>query len=425
MTSLTRTIETDVCVVGAGIIGLAHALEARRRGLSVVVLERGAGATGASVRESGHLFFSGLGAGASLDAAAYARERWLELARWAGITVDEGGTLIVARHQDELAVMQGAAAEPQRHARMRSAKKIGRLAPIPVDGVLGGFHAKQDLRIDARVAPAALARLLARDPSARIEWGAHVHEVEPGVVHAGSLRVRAAAIVVCAGAHGRTLPATLWPRERGLTLRETQMLRLAQPTGRRYRQTLMTGMSLLAHPGFWRQEGLEGLRQRFELEHPELVERGVNLAVTQLHNGGVVIGSTSTYTDSPKLYGRERLDNLILAQARSLLGVEPDVRQRWRSISVGLETNLDDLLISRPMPTVRVVQALRSTAAAVCHARARDVLDEISMEPPPINKYIRVQDLRGTVAGTAAVRDHATAFASRARSGDRPDTTSG
>ena len=31
------------------------------------------------------------------------------------------------------------------------------------------------------------------------------------------------------------------------------MLRLAQPTGRRYRQTLMTGMSLLEHPGFWRQ----------------------------------------------------------------------------------------------------------------------------------------------------------------------------
>jgi glycine/D-amino acid oxidase-like deaminating enzyme len=321
--------------------------------------------------------------------------------------------------------MEGAASEPQRHARMRSAKKTGKLAPIPTDGVLGAFHAKQDLRLDARAAPAALARLLTRDQSARVEWGAHVHDVEPGVVHAGSLRVRAAAIVVCAGAHGRTLPAHLWPRQPGVTLRETQMLRLAQPTGRRYPQTLMTGMTLLEHPGFWGQAAVERLRQRIELESPELVERGVDLAVTQLHNGGVVIGSTSTYTDTPKLYGRERLDTLILSQARSLLGIDPDVRQRWRSVAVGVESGADDLLVSRPMPTVRVVQALRSTAAAVCHARAEAVLEQIFIEPPIGNRYIRVQDMRNAAVPTGAVRDHASAFALRTRADQRDPATRG
>jgi glycerol-3-phosphate dehydrogenase len=34
------TIDTDVCVVGAGILGLAHAHEARARGLRVALLER-------------------------------------------------------------------------------------------------------------------------------------------------------------------------------------------------------------------------------------------------------------------------------------------------------------------------------------------------------------------------------------------------
>jgi FAD dependent oxidoreductase TIGR03364 len=417
LTSLTRTIETDVCVVGAGIIGLAHALEARRRGLSVVLLERDARSTGASVRDTGHLFFSALAPGAALDAAAHGRERWLELARLAGITVDTGGTLIVARHIDELAVMETAAAEPARHARMRSAKKIGKLAPIPTDGVLGGFHAKSDLRIDARSAPAALARLLAKDPSARVEWGAHVHDVEPGVVHAGALRVRAAAIVVCAGAHGRTLPASLWPRESRLTLRETQMLRLAPPTGRRYRQTLMTGMSLLENPGFWQQpDAIEALRKRLELEAPELVEREVSVAVTQLHNGGLILGSTATYTNAPKLYSRERLDNLMLAQLQHLLDVQPEVRQRWRSTSIGLEGSPEDVLVSRPMPTVRVVHALRSTAAALCHARAELLLDQLLVETPPASRYIRVQDLRATTQPGSGVRDHASAFGARERS---------
>jgi FAD dependent oxidoreductase TIGR03364 len=415
LTSLTRTIETDVCVVGAGVIGLAHALEARRRGLSVVLLERDPRATGASVRDSGHLFFSGLTTGDALDAAALGRERWLELAQLAGITVDAGGTLIVAHHHDELALMEAAAAEPARNARMRSAKKIGKLAPIPVDGVLGGFHAKHDLRIDARAAPAALARLLAKDPSARVEWGAHVHDIEPGIVHAGALRVCAAAIVVCAGAHGRTLPASIWPPERGLKLRETQMLRLAPPTGRRYRQTLMTGMSLLEQPGLWKQDGIERLRKRLELENPELIERGVSVAVTQLHNGGLIVGSTATYADVAKLYSRERLDDLMLTQAEALLGVGLNVRQRWRSTSVGLESSRADVLVSRPMAAVRVVQALRPTAAALCHVRAGLLLDQMLAEPPPTNRYIRVHDLRPVTTTGRGVHDHASAFGSRPR----------
>jgi FAD dependent oxidoreductase TIGR03364 len=408
--SLIRTIETDVCVVGAGIIGLAHALEARRRGLSVVVLERGARATGASVRDSGHLFFSGLGAGDALGEAPLGRELWLELARRAGIPVDTGGTLIVARHQDELAVLEAAAADPARQARMRSTKKIAKLAPIPVDTVLGGFHAKQDLRIDSRAAPAALARLLIKDADAHVEWGAHVHEIEPGVVYAGALRVRAQAIVVCAGAHGRTLPAGLWPRASGLRLRETQMLRVAAPTGQRFRQTLMTGLSLLEHPAFWACDGIEHLRKRLELESPELVERGVSLAVTQLRNGGVTLGSTSAYTDAPKLYARERLDSLLLAEAQALLGGELDVRQRWRSTSAGLEASAHDYLVSLPMPTVRVVHALRSTAVALCHSRAQTVLDQLLGGPPSASEYIRVQDMRSAAAIAGASRDNPSAF---------------
>ena len=43
-------LESDVCVVGAGIVGLAHALEARARGLTVTVVERHERAVGASVR---------------------------------------------------------------------------------------------------------------------------------------------------------------------------------------------------------------------------------------------------------------------------------------------------------------------------------------------------------------------------------------
>lgn len=413
MHRLTRTIETDVCVVGAGLIGLAHALEARRRGLSVVLLERGARATGASVRHSGHLFFSALAPGAPLAAGEPARARWLDLSRRAGTVAEEGGTLIIARNRDELAVLEAAAAEPGRQAKMRSAKKLGRLAPIPLDGVLGAFHAKQDLRIAARSAPAALTRLLLGDPQARVEWGAQVHDVEPGIVHAGALRVRADAVVVCPGGDFRTLPAGLRPREAGLTLRRSQMLRLARPGSRRYAQTLVSGAALLEHPAFSAQKGARKLRERLELESPELVEHGVSLVATQLAGGDLIVGGTSTYTDLPAPFSREPLDELVLGQLRALMGVSPSVKQRWSSIHASAPSNPDDLLTSRPMAGVRVVQALRSTAAAVCHWHAATVLDELLEGPARTDMYITVRDMRGSTSGTAALRDHARAFSAR------------
>jgi glycine/D-amino acid oxidase-like deaminating enzyme len=50
MTAAGSTERFDLAVVGAGIVGLATALAAARRGLRVIVIDRDAQANGASVR---------------------------------------------------------------------------------------------------------------------------------------------------------------------------------------------------------------------------------------------------------------------------------------------------------------------------------------------------------------------------------------
>lgn len=370
------TIDADVCIVGAGIVGLAHAHEARARGLRVALLEAGERAAGASVRNFGHVFLSAMADGDALECARRARGRWLELGRRAGLEVLEAGSMIVARHEDELEVMAAAAGDERRGARLITATEAGRMAPIPTDGLLGALHGTLDIRVDPRGAVARLAALLEDDPEAEVVWSATVHEVTPGLVESVRARVRAALIVVCPGPAYDALAPELVPAREGLTRCKLQMIRVAAPGGRTYRPALLTGLSLVRYPGFVAQLGAERVRTRLARERPELLAAGVHLIVTQLPDGDLILGDTHEYGDTVSPFGDESLDELVLAEARRLLGVERlEVRERWHGVypvAPGAP-----FMVTRPLEGVRVVEVVAGVGMTTALGLAPRVLDEL------------------------------------------------
>src|SRR5258708_14817844 len=70
----------DLIVVGAGIVGPAHALAASRRGLKVAVVERDTRAMSASVRNFGFVTVTGQADGDTRRRALRSREVWVEVA---------------------------------------------------------------------------------------------------------------------------------------------------------------------------------------------------------------------------------------------------------------------------------------------------------------------------------------------------------
>jgi D-hydroxyproline dehydrogenase subunit beta len=316
--------------------------------------------------------------GAPLQCALVARERWLELGRRAGLEIETAGTVIVARAADELELMAQVAADDRRGARMVTAEEIGRLAPIPVDELVGGLHAALDLRVDPRRAVGALAALLESDPEARIIWNAPVHDVETGTVRSGVGDVHAPLVIICPGPDHDWLAPDLAPSRPGLTRCKLQMLRVSAPDGRRYRPALLTALSLLRYPGFADQPGFEPVGERLAAERPDLLAAGVHLIVAQLPDGDLVLGDTHEYGASVSPFGEERLDELVLAEGRRLLGVSRlEVRQRWHGVYPSAPG--DPFLVVQPRPGVALVQVVSGVGMTTALGLAPRTLDALTL----------------------------------------------
>ncbi len=90
----------DLLIVGAGIVGMAHAYEARQRGLSVLVVEQNDRCVGASIRNFGFITVSGQRAGDTWRRAAYSAQVWKNLTQLASIKVLHQGTWILCERPE-------------------------------------------------------------------------------------------------------------------------------------------------------------------------------------------------------------------------------------------------------------------------------------------------------------------------------------
>jgi glycine/D-amino acid oxidase-like deaminating enzyme len=147
-------------VVGGGVLGTMHAVEARRRGFDVVHLEREPDARGASVRNFGLVWVSGRAGGAELDLARRARQRWARIAADVpGVGFRPHGSLTLAADDTELSLLKEASARPD--AGLRGYQLLDPAAARDVNPavrgpIAGALLCTQDAIVEPRAVPAAL-----------------------------------------------------------------------------------------------------------------------------------------------------------------------------------------------------------------------------------------------------------------------------
>ncbi|GGU39814.1 TIGR03364 family FAD-dependent oxidoreductase [Nocardioides albus] len=372
----------DLVVVGAGIVGLAHAVEGLARGLKVHVIERDERAVGASIRNFGHICPT-VQSGQTLAYALPARERWLALAAKAGFSLQETGTVAVARSEAEMAVLEEfAAARGSEQARVLDAGATRDLFPPAAADVRGGAHLPLDLRVDPREALPAIAAWL-ETQGVRFSWSTHVGAIDPvtdGVeVRTSRGTVRSARVVHAAGHDvDRLFPQVADKAE--VRRCRLQMLEVAPPGDVEIGPAVLTGLSMLRYGGFAETAAAADVRTELEQTSPELLDVVMNLMLTQRPGtggrpGSIVLGDTHHYDRTHLPFDDEHVAELVLREGARLLGAPLTVRRRWRGVYA--DSPRTDFLIDEPFPGLRVVSVTSGIGMTTALGLAPDVLDQL------------------------------------------------
>jgi len=365
----------DLAIVGAGIVGLAHALAASRLGLRVVMLDRDAQANGASVRNFGFVTVTGQEQGAVWRRARRSRDVWAEIAGPAGIAIEQRGLLMVAQRPEAEAVIEAFLRTEMAEdcAWLDRAAAAARLAPMAPGRLRGALASPIELRVESRRAVPALARWLEAGGRVAIRRGVAVHGVSTGRVETSAGTIRAGAIVVCPGDDLATLfPETL--ARAAVTRCKLQMMRLAAP-GFRLPAAIMSDLGLVRYLGYAALPEAAALRARLEAEQPDHLAHGIHLIVAQGADGSLIVGDSHHYAQTPDPFSSEAVDRLILDEFAAVFGVVPPVLERWTGTYASAAGHS---LVEAPMEGVRLVVVTGGTGASTGFALAEEVIGDLT-----------------------------------------------
>ncbi|MDE2357040.1 MAG: TIGR03364 family FAD-dependent oxidoreductase [Alphaproteobacteria bacterium] len=370
----------DLAVVGAGIIGLAHAYVAARAGLKVAVIERQARADGASIRNFGFITVTGQARGESWRLARRTRQVWDQLAGPAQIRIEQRGLHVTARSPEALAVLEAfLATEMGEGCELLTpgafAAASGGLGGADLAGALFSPH---DLRVESRTAIPALARHLQSALGVAFFWETAVHEVAPPRLATSRGSLEAAAVVVCPGDDF----TTLFP-ERIAAYRPSRcrlsMLKLADP-GFRLESALMSDLSLVRYRGYADLPPAKALEAKLRREQPRHFENGVHLIVVQGADGALVVGDSHHYDRLPAPFAPATAEADILDEyARALGRPAPPVLERWTGLYASAEDRT--FFVDAPDPAVRLVMVTSGTGASTGFGLAETVLSDLLSLP--------------------------------------------
>jgi FAD dependent oxidoreductase TIGR03364 len=302
-----------------------------------MVFERGVRARGASARNFGTLWPVGQPSGPRRALALESLAIWRDILKDSGLWNRPDGSLHLAYHADELAVLSefaGHAADDGFPCDLLPPDAVISRSPmVRADGLLGALWSRHEVQVNPRLIVDRLPRWLSERFGVEFHHGVVATAWSGGRVHAGVRHWPADRLWVATGDDLQTL----YPDALGLLgLRrcKLQMMRTA-PVDWTLGSSLVAGLTLAHYDSFRECESLPVLTTRLERDWPEQRRYGVHVIVAQHEAGHLLLGDTHEYDDEIEPFDKPHLDALVLDYLRTfLVPTDLHVIERWHGVYV-------------------------------------------------------------------------------------------
>jgi len=371
---------SDIAIIGAGIMGLAHAYHAARQGMTVTVFERDPFANGATVKNFGMLAVMAQAEGKQMDSARRNLVCWQEVAAQAKIKLDNSGCLILAKHQEEMAVLKQYTSlrrTGETSEKLLTLEELSNYAAtVQQENVIGGLWSANAWKIDQRSAPAQLAIWLTKKYRVEFHYDTKVSNINLPELETNKGIFRCSRAIICGGSDFTTLYPEVF-RNAAVNLCTLQMMRtVPQPNSWTLSPFVLGGLSLSRYSAFADCSGIDELKRFQHVHYRVELSHGIHTIASHEADGSVTMGDSHKYGEAALEERNDEIDQLILDETNSLISLpSKQIAERWTGVYAHSADS--QVLNLSPCPNVMIVSDTAGQGMTHAFATAEDSIKEI------------------------------------------------
>ncbi len=368
----------DIAIVGAGIVGLAMAYSAAKRGKSVVVFERHPRAASASVRNFGMLWPIGQPAGNLLDRAMRSRETWLDICPKANLWHRKSGSLHLAYHDDEMAVLEefyASTYDAGYKTQLIAKDDVSTYSDVAKPKNLkGALWSTTEVNIAPRQAVEGIARFLETHYNVDFFYKTAITDVCFPYVYGFDEEVEVNEhVYICSGADFETLYPSVFSTI-GMTKCKLQMLStVSQPDSFKLGPMLCAGLTLRHYAAFADCKTLEAVDARYDRDEPLFKKYGIHVLLSENNENQLIIGDSHEYGLELDPFDKEDINRLILQYLNSFASYPKTfIGERWHGIYPKLMGETD--FVHEVEDNVTIVNGLSGAGMTMSFGLAEEIM---------------------------------------------------
>ncbi len=350
----------DIAVVGAGIVGLAHAYMALKEGYTVVLFERDNFAVGASVRNFGLLWPIGQEPDINLNRALRSRHHWIDIAAQAGFWLNQNGSLHVVYHEDEWQVLQEFMElykETDYQCQLLSPEQVISKSPhVKRSGLKGGLWSATESTVYAREAIRRIPQWLEEKFGLILKYGHVVTSISLPTITTARETWTVDKVFVCSGADFETLYPKIYDQQPIMKCK-LQMIKAVSDRTIDLGPSLCAGLTLRHYEAFAACPSLMKVDDRYDQESKLYKQHGVHVLLAQNQFGEFIIGDSHHYSKTVEPFDAEEVNSIIMEYLKSFVDLGTlTITERWNGVYPKIKGSTN--MVVEPEPGVTIVNGL-------------------------------------------------------------------